>query len=199
MKILLLSDQESRSLYEFYSPEKFADVELIIACGDLKPSYLEFFSTMVSAPLVYVLGNHDKWYPEKNAGGCICLEDDIYEVNGIRILGLGGSMCYQPGASCQYTEAQMQKRINKLRWKLFRKKGFDILVTHSPAYGFNDLPDLPHQGFKCFLDLIERYQPKLFIHGHVHSNYGTDFKREDLLGNTKVINAFEHYYIEYQE
>ena len=199
MKILLLSDQESRSLYEFYSPEKFADVELIIACGDLKPSYLEFFSTMVSAPLVYVLGNHDKWHPSKQAGGCICLEDDIFEINGIRILGLGGSMCYQPGASCQYTEAQMKKRIHKLRWKLFWKKGFDILVTHSPAYGFNDLPDLPHKGFKCFLDLIERYQPKFFIHGHVHSNYGNGFKREDLLGNTKVINAFEHYYIEYPE
>ena len=199
MKILVLSDQESRSLYDFYSPEKLADVDLIIACGDLKPSYLEFFATMGNAPLVYVLGNHDKWHLDRKAGGCICLEDDIYEYNGIRILGLGGSMRYQPGVCCQYNEEEMQRRIRRLRFKLFRKKGFDILVTHSPAKGFNDLDDLPHQGFACFRELIEQYQPKLFIHGHVHANYGNGFKREDKLGNTTVINAYEHYYIEYPD
>lgn len=199
MKILVLADQESRSLYEFFSPEKLADVELIIACGDLKPSYLEFFATMSKAPLVYVLGNHDKWHLYKKAGGCICVEDDIYEYKGIRILGLGGSMRYQSQASNQYNEQEMQRRIRKLWWKLFRKKGFDILVTHSPAQGVNDLDDLPHQGFECFRTLIERYQPKLFIHGHVHANYGNGFKREVMLGNTRVVNAFEHYYIEYPE
>ena len=50
MKILLLSDQESRSLYEFFSPEKITGVDLIIACGDLKPAYLEFFATMSNVP-----------------------------------------------------------------------------------------------------------------------------------------------------
>ena len=69
MKILVLSDQESRWLYEFFSPEKLADVDLIIACGDLKPSYLEFFATMSKAPLVYVLGNHDHWSLHKKAEG----------------------------------------------------------------------------------------------------------------------------------
>lgn len=200
MKILVLSDQESLSLYEYFSPEKLTGVELIIACGDLKPAYLEFFATMSNVPVVYVLGNHDKWYPHKKAEGCICLEDTIFEYNGIRILGLGGSMRYQPEALGQYSEQEMQKRIQKLRWQLFKKKGFDILVTHSPAKGFHDLEDLPHQGFDCFHKLIERYRPKFFIHGHVHANYGGGcFKREDMLENTRVINAFEHYFIDYTE
>ena len=199
MKILVLSDQESRPIYDFYSPDKLEGVELIIACGDLKPSYLEFFATMTQAPVVYVLGNHDKWYPDTEAGGCICLENDIYEYNGIRILGLGGSMRYQPDATNQYSEKEMLSRIKKLRWKLFQKKGFDILVAHSPIFEFNDLPDLPHRGFACFRDLIEQYKPKLFIHGHVHANYSSQFKREDMFGNTKVVNAFEHYIFEYPE
>lgn len=199
MKILLLADHESRSLYEFYSPEKLAGVDLIIACGDLKPSYLEFFATMSSVPVLYVLGNHDKWHLNKKAGGCICLEDNIFEYKGIRILGLGGSMRYQPGAPNQYNENEMKRRINKLRFKLFFKKGFDILVTHAPAWELNDMDDLPHQGFECFRELIERYEPKLFVHGHVHANYGGGFKREDKLGNTRVVNAYEHYYIEYPE
>ena len=107
-------------------------------------------------------------------------------------------MRYLPGAVCQYSEQEMQKRIKSLWWKLFKHKGFDILVTHSPAYGFHDLDDLPHQGFQCFHTLIERYKPKFFIHGHVHANYGSNgFKREDTLLETKVINAYEHYFIEY--
>lgn len=199
MKILVLADQESRSLYEFYSPEKLEGVDLIIACGDLKPAYLEFFATMSGVPLVYVLGNHDKWKLTKKAGGCICIEDDIFEYNGIRILGLGGSMRYQPQAPFQYNEHEMKRRIQKLRLKLFWKQGFDILVSHSPAEGLNDMDDLPHQGFACFRELIEKYQPKFFIHGHVHANYGSGFKREDKLGNTTVINAFEHHYIEYPD
>ena len=35
------------------------------------------------------------------------------------------------------------------------KKGFDILVTHSPAYRINDSDDIPHTGFKCFRMLME--------------------------------------------
>lgn len=197
MKILVLADQESKSLYDFYSPEKLSDVELIIACGDLKPDYLEFFATMGNVPVLYVYGNHDKWAGTKRVGGCVCLENDIFEYKGIRILGLGGSMRYQSGVSGQYNEQEMRRRISKLQWKLFRKKGFDILVTHAPAYGVNDMDDLPHQGFECFLELIQKYQPKFFIHGHVHANYGAQFKREDKLGNTTVINAYEHYFIEY--
>lgn len=199
MKILVLSDQESRPLYDYFTPDKIADIDLIIACGDLKPAYLEFFATMSNVPLLYVLGNHDKWYLSKKADGCICLEDDIYEYNGIRILGLGGSMRYLPDAPCQYSEQEMCRRIHKLGLKLFFKKGFDILVTHAPAQGINDMDDLPHQGFACFLELLKHYQPKFFIHGHVHANYGSGFKREDLLGNTRIINAYEHYFIEYPE
>lgn len=199
MKILVLSDQESQSLYNYYSPEKLAGVDLVIACGDLKPEYLEFFSTMTNNTIVYVLGNHDKWYPKKKAGGCICIEDDIFEYKGIRILGLGGSMRYHPEAPCQYTEQEMHRRIKKLFWKLHRTKGFDILVTHSPARGVNDMDDLPHQGFACFCELMKKYQPKFFIHGHVHANYGSGFKREDIFANTTVINAFEHYIFEYPD
>ena len=28
-------------------------------------------------------------------------------------------------------------------------------------------------------EVIEKYQPKIFAHGHVHMNYGRQFPRED--------------------
>ena len=199
MKILVMADCESKSLYEYFKPEKLEGVELILACGDLKPSYLDFFASMCRAPVMFVMGNHDKPYDAEAYGGCVCIEDQIQVFRGIRILGLGGSMRYHPEAVNQYTEKEMRRRIRRLRWKLKWNKGFDILVSHAPAAGVNDLEDLPHRGFACFGELIEQYRPKLFVHGHVHANYGTGFKRVDQMGETMVVNAYDNYIIEFPE
>lgn len=91
MNIMILSDQESKLLYEYYDPERIKDIDLLISCGDLPPEYLTFFASVCHAPLVYVRGNHDNKYAYKPPEGCICVEDDIYVYKGVRILGLGGS------------------------------------------------------------------------------------------------------------
>ena len=154
MKILVLADCESKSLYEYFTREKLAGVELILACGDLKQSYLDFFASMTSVPVLYVMGNHDDGWDPESPCGCICIEDDIFVYQGIRILGLGGSMRYLPEARNQYSEHEMRRRIRRLWWKLRKNGGFDILVSHAPAAGVNDLEDLPHRGFACFCELL---------------------------------------------
>lgn len=199
MKILVLADHESKSLYEFYEPGKLQGIDLILSCGDLRANYLSFFATFSSAPVLYVKGNHDGSYHEKPPEGCICIDDDIYVYKGIRIMGLGGSMEYIPGAENQFTEHQMKKRIHKLQWKLWKRRGVDILVTHAPAYQINDMDDLPHRGFRCFQTLMDQYGLKYFVHGHVHANYGGRFKRLDQYKNTVIVNAYEHFVIEYPD
>ena len=198
MKILAIADEESRYLWDFYEPGKLKDIDLIISCGDLNPYYLMFLVTLSNVPVLYVHGNHDEKYETKPPEGCVCIEDDIFVFKGVRILGLGGSMRYRPGKH-QYTDAQMNRRVRKLWWKLWRKKGFDILVTHAPAYQLNDGMDLPHQGFTAFRSLMEKYKPKYFLHGHVHLNYGRRHKRYDQYEETQVVNAFERCIIEYDE
>ena len=197
MKILVLTDQKSKYLYDFYEPDKLKDIDLIISCGDLSPNYLSFFVTLCNVPLLYVRGNHDDRYEKTPPEGCICIEDDVFVYEGIRILGLGGSMEYIPGASNQYSERRMRKRVRKLRYKLWRHRGFDILVAHAPAYQVNDLEDLPHRGFKVFRTLLEKYEPKFFFHGHVHANYSRKFKRHDNFGKTTIVNGFEYCIVEY--
>ena len=195
MKILFIADEEAKAYWDYFRKEDFEGVELIISCGDLKAAYLSFLATMTSVPVLYVMGNHDDKYDRKPPEGCVCIEDRIYNFQGIRILGLGGSYRYKEGKN-QDTEQEMEKRIKKLRFKLKRSKGFDILVTHSPAYGLHDDVDLCHRGFDVFNRLIEQYRPKYFVHGHVHMNYGIKFPREDMVGETHVINAYEKYMIE---
>lgn len=195
MKILFLADEESKVYWDYFKKEQFEGIDLIISCGDLKPEYLSFLATLVSVPLLYVHGNHDDKYDKRPPEGCICIEDRIYNFNGIRILGLGGSYRYKDGVN-QYTEQQMARRIAKLKLKLTISRGFDILVTHSPAYGFHDGEDQCHRGFDSFNRLINTYHPKYFVHGHVHMNYGRQFPRVDEIGDTQVINAFEKYILE---
>jgi len=72
------------------------------------------------------------------------------------------------------------------------------LVTHAPAYQLNDGMDLPHQGFRVFRTLLEKYRPKFFLHGHVHISYGRRHKRYDVYQETQVINAFERCEIDYE-
>lgn len=190
MKILAIADEESAYLWDHFEKSKLEGVDLIISCGDLDPRYLSFLVTFASVPVLYVHGNHDTKYERMPPEGCTCIEDKIYVYEGVRILGLGGSMRYT-GGDHQYTEKDMRKRVRKLWWQLLRHRGFDILVTHAPAYQLNDGRDLPHQGFKTFLDLIEKYKPKFFLHGHVHMSYGRQHKRYDQYNDTHVINAFE--------
>ena len=198
MKLLLLADEESKYLWDFYAPEKLADLDLIISCGDLQPEYLEFLATLAHCPVFYVHGNHDTKYLKKYPEGCVCIDDAIINYQGIRILGLGGCMQYNQNINLpfQCTEKQMQKRIKKLKFSLWRNHGFDILVTHAPAKDINDLPDIPHKGFACFRELLDNYQPKLFCHGHVHLNYG-NLPRQDIYHQTIIINAYEKYYYDF--
>lgn len=60
MKILAISDEVVDLLYSPRIKERYADVDLVLGCGDLPFYYLEFIVTMLDVPLYYVPGNHDK-------------------------------------------------------------------------------------------------------------------------------------------
>ena len=190
MKVLLVSDIEADRFYEYYQPGRLNGFDVIISCGDLKVEYLEFLVTMAKCPLLYVHGNHDENF-SREPDGCICIDDKIIEFNGLRIMGLGGSYRYRPGRY-MYTERQMKRRIGRLKFSLIRHKGIDILVTHAPARHFNDFDNLPHRGFECFNELLKKYTPQFFFHGHIHRSYGANIPQISKSGDTTVINAFEY-------
>ena len=190
MKILAIADEESKYLWDFFEKSKVEGIDLIISCGDLDPHYLSFLATLAAVPVLYVHGNHDDKYERIPPEGCICIDDKIYVHEGVRILGLGGSMRYKPGPH-QYTERQMKRRIWRLWLPLWRRRGFDILVTHAPALGLGDGKSLTHTGFQSFRTLMERYRPAFFVHGHVHLSYDPTAKRIRQYEDTTIINAYE--------
>ena len=198
MKILCISDEESPALWDYYIPGRLKEYDLIISCGDLKSKYLSFLVTMARCPLLYVHGNHDTDYIKDPPDGCDCIDDQIVVYNGVRILGLGGCRKYHPGPH-QYTDAQMRLRIAKLRWKLWRMGGVDIVVTHAPPEGVGDLDDPAHRGFGALRDLLDKYHPQYLLHGHVHLRYGMDQTRVRKYSGSTVINCSDRYVLEIPE
>lgn len=195
MRILLISDEESPYLWEHYQPGRLDGIDLILSCGDLSPEYLSFLVTMGRAPVLYVHGNHDGKYAKRPPEGCECIEDTIVNINGLRILGLGGCYRYSKGEH-QYTEKEMAQRIRKLFPQLWRHRGVDIVISHAPIRGFGDEDNLTHRGFESFARFLAKQKPMYWIYGHVHMNYGSKHKRLLQFGNTTLINAYERYIIE---
>ena len=197
MKILVLADAESTYIWDHFNPEAFADIDLIVSCGDLKASYLSFLVTMINAPLIYVHGNHDSDYLRNPPLGCDCVDDKVITIGGLRVTGLGGSYRYKPGPF-QYTEDEMKKRVKALRRKIDKAGGIDLFITHSPSLGMYETTDLPHRGFDVFNTILEDYKPSYMLHGHVHMNYSHKIKRQQQIMQTTAINGYQYYIFEYQ-
>lgn len=186
---LCVGDEEDQALWNGLNNKDIKKYDLIISTGDLKAEYLEYLVTVSNKPLLYVHGNHDDRYDVNPPEGCICIDDDVYVVDGIRILGLGGSYKYRNDGKYMYNEKEMRKRICKLRFKIWKLGGVDVVVTHAPVKGYGDLEDIAHQGFKCFEDLIHKYKPKYLLYGHVHKTYNVKMTGNYKIDDCDVINV----------
>ncbi|MBN1147436.1 MAG: metallophosphoesterase [Anaerolineales bacterium] len=199
MKILSLSDKTVSFIYSTQARERFGKVDLLLGCGDLPYTYLEYVLTVLNAPLFFVRGNHDKLI-EYGAGvtrqgpqGGMDLHLQTCNYNGLLLAGVEGSLRYRDG-KFQYTQEEMWNfvlrlvpslALNRLRYGRY----LDIFVTHAPPAGIHDQPDLPHQGIEAFLWLIKVFQPAYHFHGHVHV-YHPDTVIETVVGRTQVINTY---------
>ncbi len=208
MKILAVSDRVMDQLYCSDVRQKFPGIDLIVGCGDLPFYYLEFLISALDRRLVYVRGNHDKG-PQYTVDGrqlehveggsdihARCVERD-----GLLIAGLEGSMRYRPHAPYMYTEAEMRMVVAGMLPKLLRNKVkygryLDILITHSPPFGIHDRTDIPHTGFKIFLNFMHWFRPQYLLHGHIHI-YRQDTARITRYLETTVINVYPYFQLDF--
>ena len=203
VRLLCVADEEAAAL----TPERIRRLapDLIIGCGDLSFRYLEYVSSVLDAPLVFVPGNHDPrrgharlhrsglWTqdglpadPPRPLGGTN-LDGRLVDVGGLTLAGLGGCVRYRPGPH-QYSQAQYRRRAALLRWRArLTRRSPDILVTHAPPRGLGDEEDPPHHGIEALHDLVPRLGPRLLLHGHIHP-HGQP-RPDRVLGNTLVCNV----------
>lgn len=207
MKILAVSDRVLDRIYCSNLRERYPDVEMVIGCGDLPYYYLDFLVSALDVPLLYVLGNHDggpQYTSDKReltgVSGGTYIHGQVVDINGLLVAGLNGSMRYRPRAPYMYTETEMRRQVARLvpglLWNRRRHGRYlDILVAHSPPFGIHDRKDLPHTGFKVFLQLMRVFKPRYLLHGHIHL-YRRDIATQTKVGETEVINVYPYRQLE---
>lgn len=205
MKILAVSDTVVDRLYSSRLKDYFGDVNLVLGCGDLSYEYLEYLASALNIPVLYVPGNHDPAYDEKNpaawAEGCENVDRRVLNVKGLTVAGLGGSIRYKPGHANQYSQSEMNVRtfsfLPSLLWSRVRSgRVLDVFIAHSPPRGIHDDDDLPHHGFEAFLNLLRIVRPRYFLHGHTlvyKSNLETPVTK---FGETTIINIYPYRILE---
>ena len=175
MRILAVSDETRTPLYNAEILRMHAsDVKLVLSCGDLPHTYLDFIASVLNRPLWFVRGNHD-YDCAQEPRPPVCegnLDNKVVKDQGLLIGGLEGSMRYKPGQA-QYTDSEMWAKVvgmmpRLVLNRLVHGRAIDILVTHAPPYGIHDQPDLTHRGFRAFLRFMEWFKPAYLLHGHVH-------------------------------
>jgi Icc-related predicted phosphoesterase len=125
------------------------------------------------------------------------LNKKLINIQGLKLYGFGGmvtsSIYLTRESGFDYKKQMRQRRMHNLEKKqLFKnaEKNIDILLAHYPPYGFFDIVKYKgenpmngkHVGFKPYTEFIKKYQPRLFICGHMHEYQG--IKK---LGNTLII------------
>ncbi len=181
-------------IYSSTIRERFADVELIVGCGDLPAYYLEYVVTQLNVPLVYVPGNHDP--DELIVPGGMSVDGKLVQINSAIVAGLGGSRRYKPRGKHQYTEFEMSWRsanlfIKSLPSRLVKGRWIDLLITHAPPQGIHDASDLPHQGFAVFHTVLRAFRPSMMLHGHSQVIRNLDETRSQLY-SCEIVNVFPY-------
>lgn len=204
MKILAVSDQIVERMYALAANGHFSDVDLILGCGDLPYNYLEYLSTVLRKPLMYVPGNHDPVYgsdPRSRAEGGENLDLRIVRHKGLLFGGFGGSIRYRPDGVNQYTQAEARRRALRLLpailWNRLRYgRGLDVLVTHSPPFGIHDDETQAHQGLRALNWLLKIAKPRYHLHGHTHFYKNNLEQSETRRDSALIINVYPYKIIE---
>jgi predicted phosphohydrolase len=203
VRALVVADEVVEQLYDVsvrrYRPD------LVLAAGDLPWAYLEFLSSALDVPIVFVPGNHDAAIPSVRRGlgggltaaglpcdaprphGCLNADGRVLDVAGLRIAGLGGCVRYNDGPH-QYTQKQYRRRARRLVRQVARAGGdVDVLLTHAPPLGLGDEPDPCHVGVEAMHEVLADVEPTWQLHGHVHP-YGHP-RPDRAVGRTTIRNV----------
>jgi len=168
------------------------EADLVLLAGDLThfggaaeaDRVLETISTY-NTRLLSVHGNLDR--PEvglllEKRG--LSLHGTAQVVDGLGIVGLGGSNPTPFNTPCEYGEQKIENLLEEGLAALDGHRPF-VLLSHPPPAGTtaDRLSSGQHVGSAAVRSFIERHQPAYCICGHIHEARGAD-----LLGPTVIIN-----------
>lgn len=193
MRIVAISDTH---LYRPVLP----DGDVLLHTGDLTyrglehelKSVNEYFAMVkhqFKFGIIFIAGNHDLMFQTNPTKARTILSEGVYlqdsgaDVDGIKIYGT-------PWVSQFGNWAFMgdEDFLEGVYGGI--PKDTDILLCHGPAHNLLDKVDRgENTGSKALLANLMRVKPAVFIHGHIHDEYGEARLNFKDGGSTLVINA----------
>lgn len=182
MKIMFLSDTHGRHLEISETYGKLPKVDMVIHAGDCTrygeydetDDFLKWYNSLNAKHKVLVAGNHDFILQQVdrrnelllNNYGVTYLEDSFVEIDGIGIYGSPWSPIYGMWAFMKHRNDEM----NEVWEKVPKDGSIDIMVTHSPAWGRNDISVRGnlHVGCEMLANHLALINPKVHVCGHIH-------------------------------
>ena len=181
MKITFISDTHNK--HEHLTRNKIlGSGNVLVHAGDISSmgrpheimNFLEWFSNTDFEYKLFIAGNHDFGFQEgfeipqsfKNKG-VIYLQDSEVVIDGVKFYGSPWQPEFHNWA---FNLPRGQKLAEK--WKMI-PTNTDVLVTHSPVYGFLDYAPMGgHVGCEELYRKVFEVKPKIHVCGHIHSAYG---------------------------
>lgn len=190
MKIVAISDTHNHQV-------ELPEGDVLLVAGDITstgtPNQIALFNNYLTQqaekfkhkPLL-IAGNHDflfekdRSHAEVLLSSAVYLEDQLFEIEGIRIYG-------SPWTPRFFNWAFMKDRGKSIRerWELI-PDGIDVLMTHGPPMGILDYCG-EHVGCADLLDVVTKRlskPPHIHIFGHIHEGHGNHIG-----GNTWFLNV----------
>ena len=155
MRAVVIADDDSRVVGAPSTP-----VGLLISLGDLWDATIEKARAFYHpVEVVAVRGNHDSAAPF--AEGITDLHLRVWEHQGIRFGGFGGSWKYKPRGHHLYEQSEVSAALREF-------PPVDVFVAHNSPRGIHERDGDVHQGFDGFIDYLDRVSPRYFLHGNQH-------------------------------
>ena len=175
IRILAASDEADPALDHAANRDALGPVDLVVGCGDLSPDEVAFLGDAFRAPLVYVRGNHDHGGAWRDPGNVPQESAGILTATlpGVSLVALGwpGLRAAEPRADggSPRREADAWRQVGgclAVDLMLRRARPW-IVFSHAPPRGAGDTPDDPfHTGFAAYRAVLDRLEPRLWLHGH---------------------------------
>lgn len=174
LRILACSDLHgSMQALEMIEKESTSGAyDAVVMCGDFTTfgslDYAKEFLKRIKLRVLAVPGNCDvpdtvPLLEENNAS----VHNLRVEFEGRKFFGFGGAVPTSMGMPFEVEESIIERSLRAVA-----AEG-GIMVTHTPAYGMNDLgKSRKHAGLRAILRVAEEFKPVLALSGHFHESRG---------------------------
>jgi hypothetical protein len=172
IRLIAVSDEHEPAFEYERNREELGAIDGIVGCGDLDPRWLAFLADAFCAPLVYVLGNHDRggdWDETGLVAPNPLRSGQLTRLAGVAVAGLEWPDTNREGNRRRPDLAWRQAlgvAGARLRERLAGRSEPLLMISHVAPAGAGDAADAYHRGFPAYRWLLDRVRPPLWLHGH---------------------------------